>query len=62
MPVAQPAGAQLQAAVDGYRRFVTSETKTLRELTIPFAAAISPTSPAGASWIRSSAATRKSGA
>ena len=38
--MAQPADAQLQAAVDGYRRFVTAETKTLVQLTIPFAAAI----------------------
>jgi iron uptake system component EfeO len=38
--VAQPANAQLTAAVDGYRRFVTSETRTLSQLTVPFAAAI----------------------
>lgn len=38
--VAQPADAQLRAAVANYRRYVQSETKTLLTLTIPFADAI----------------------
>ena len=38
--VAQPANAQLQTAVANYRRYVQSETKTLVDLTIPFAAAV----------------------
>ena len=36
----RPGEAKLQAAVAGYRRYVPSETKTLVELTIPFAAAV----------------------